>query len=46
MTPDQQFARLVKLAICGFVLILGYFMLADTMMPLTPQAMATRVVTK
>ncbi|GIU03402.1 HlyD family secretion protein [Shewanella morhuae] len=46
MTPDQQFARLVKIAMLGFVLIFGYFMFADTVMPLTPQAMATRVVTK
>lgn len=46
MTPDQQFARLVKFAMFGFVMIFGYFMLADTVMPLTPQAMATRVVTK
>lgn len=46
MTPDQQFARLVKFAMFGFVMIFGYFMLADTLMPLTPQAMATRVVTK
>ncbi|MCL1091724.1 HlyD family secretion protein [Shewanella profunda] len=46
MTPDQQFARLVKLAMLGFVLVFGYFMFADTVMPLTPQAMATRVVTK
>ena len=46
MTPDQQFARLVKIAMLGFVAVFGYFMFADTMMPLTPQAMATRVVTK
>ncbi len=46
MSPDQQFARLVKLSMFGFVMVFGYFMLADTMMPLTPQAMATRVVTK
>lgn len=46
MTPDQQFARLVKIAMLGFALVFGYFMFADTVMPLTPQAMATRVVTK
>ncbi len=46
MTPDQQFARLVKLSMLGFVLAFGYFIFADGMMPLTPQAMATRVVTK
>lgn len=46
MTPDQQFARLVKFASFGFVLVFSYFMVADLFMPLTPQAMATRVVTK
>lgn len=29
-----------------FILLFGYFLLADLKMPLTPQAMATRVVTK
>ena len=46
MTPDQQFARLVKIAILGFMMIFSYFLLADNIIPLTPQAMATRVVTK
>ncbi|MCH1930285.1 HlyD family secretion protein [Shewanella sp. A25] len=46
MTPDQQFARLVKIAMVGFALVFGYFIFADAMMPLTPQAMVTRVVTK
>ncbi|MCE9685748.1 HlyD family secretion protein [Shewanella sp. AS16] len=46
MTPDQHFSRLVKSAMLGFALVFGYFLFADTAMPLTPQAMATRVVTK
>ncbi|MGI2173519.1 HlyD family secretion protein [Shewanella ulleungensis] len=46
MTPDQQFARLVKVSIFLFVSVFGYFMFADAMMPMTPQAMATRMVTK
>ncbi|WP_417763317.1 HlyD family secretion protein [Shewanella sp.] len=46
MTPDQQFARIIKFAICGFVLLFGYFIFADMTAPLTPQAMATRLVTK
>jgi multidrug resistance efflux pump len=46
MTPDQQFARLVKIAILMFVMVFGYFMFADAVIPLTPQAMATRIVTK
>ncbi len=46
MTPDQQFARLVKISIFLFVLVFGYFMFADAVMPMTPRAMATRMVTK
>ncbi|QSX33147.1 HlyD family secretion protein [Shewanella avicenniae] len=46
MTPDQQFARIIKFAICGFVLLFGYFIFADMSAPLTPQAMATRLITK
>ena len=46
MTPDQQFARLVKISIAMFVFVFGYFMFADAVMPMTPQAMATRMVTK
>ncbi|WP_137297538.1 HlyD family secretion protein [Psychromonas sp. SP041] len=46
MTPDQQFTRLVRIATFGFVILFGYFLLADNIIPLTPQAMATRVVTK
>ena len=46
MTPDQQFKRWIKWAMSAFVLVFAYFLLADLKMPLTPQAMATRVVTK
>lgn len=46
MTPDQQFKRWIKWAMGSFILVFGYFLLADLKMPLTPQAMATRVVTK
>ena len=46
MTPDQQFKRWIKWAMGAFVLVFAYFLLADLKMPLTPQAMATRVVTK
>jgi multidrug resistance efflux pump len=46
MTPDQQFKRWIKWAMGTFILLFGYFLLADLKMPLTPQAMATRVVTK
>ncbi|WP_330959708.1 HlyD family secretion protein [Photobacterium sp. 53610] len=46
MTPDQKFARWIKYACFAFVFVFGYFLMADLAMPLTPQAMATRVVTK
>ncbi|MFB2865335.1 HlyD family secretion protein [Aeromonas sp. MdU4] len=46
MTPDQQFARWIKWSIAGFATLFAYFLMADLLMPLTPQAMATRVVTK
>ncbi|MGY3869606.1 HlyD family secretion protein [Aeromonas crassostreae] len=46
MTPDQQFARWIKFAMLGFAAVFAYFLLADIEMPLTPQAMATRTVTR
>ncbi|MBO1272548.1 MULTISPECIES: HlyD family secretion protein [unclassified Shewanella] len=46
MTPDQQFARMIKLSMFGFTITFAYFMLADLKIPLTPQAMATHLVTK
>lgn len=46
MTPDQQFSRWIKWSMAGFTALFAYFLMADLLMPLTPQAMATRVVTK
>ncbi|MCG9696479.1 HlyD family secretion protein [Shewanella sp. Isolate11] len=46
MTPDQQFTRLVKLSIVGFMLLFGYFIFADLKMPITTEAMATRMITQ
>jgi len=46
MTSDQKFARWIKYSCFGFVIVFAYFLIADLAMPLTPQAMATRVVTK
>lgn len=46
MTPDQKFARWIKYSCTLFILLFAYFLFADITMPLTPQAMATRVVTK
>lgn len=38
MTPDQHFARLVRVALVVFALCFVYFLAADLWMPLTPQA--------
>ncbi len=46
MTPDQKFARWIKYSCIIFVIVFAYFLIADLAMPVTPQAMATRVVTK
>ncbi len=45
-TPDQQFARYVKVAIALFVLFFGYFVVADLYMPMTPQARVYHQVTQ
>ncbi|MBZ9537356.1 MULTISPECIES: HlyD family secretion protein [Modicisalibacter] len=44
MTPEQRFARWVQVALTAFVLLFGYFLLADLHMPLTPQARLIRQV--
>ncbi|MFV0576487.1 MAG: HlyD family secretion protein [Vibrio sp.] len=46
MTPDQQFARLVRIAMLGFALIFIYFLVADINMPVTTESMVTRSITK
>ncbi|CAH8190557.1 HlyD family secretion protein [Vibrio aestuarianus] len=46
MTPDQKFARWIKYSCIAFVMVFAYFLVADLAMPLTPQAMATRNITK
>ena len=38
MTPDQHFARLVRVALAVFAACFLYFLVADLWMPLTPQA--------
>lgn len=38
MTPDQSFARWVKLSLLAFAVVFSYFLLADLWMPLTPQS--------
>jgi multidrug resistance efflux pump len=44
MTPDQRFARRVRVAIAAFIVLFIYFLIADLWMPLTPQAQLTRPV--
>lgn len=46
MTSEEKFTLWIKYAMTVFVLIFAYFLLADLIMPLTPQAMVTRGVTK
>lgn len=45
MTPEQRFARWVRVAIAAFIGLFLYFIIADTYMPMTPQARAMRPVT-
>ncbi|WP_069383638.1 HlyD family secretion protein [Halomonas caseinilytica] len=44
MSPDQRFARWVRAAIVAFCVLFIYFVLADTYMPMTPQARVLRPV--
>lgn len=46
MTPDQKFARWMNLSMYIFIVVFAYFLLADSIIPLTQQAMVSRVVTK
>ena len=46
LTPDQRFARYVKIAITFFILCFGYFVFADLYMPITPQARLYHSVTQ
>jgi multidrug resistance efflux pump len=46
MTSEQKFALWIKYAMSIFVVIFAYFLLADLKVPLTPQAMVIRGVTK
>jgi multidrug resistance efflux pump len=44
MTPEQKFARWVRLSIALFLLMFVYFIIADIRIPLTPDATVMRVV--
>ncbi|MCW8127223.1 HlyD family secretion protein [Microbulbifer halophilus] len=46
MTPEQRFARWIRAAAVSFALLFAYFVVADLMMPLTPQARAMREITQ
>ena len=46
MTPDQTFAHWVKVALAAFVLLFIYFLVADSFMPMTPEARVIRPVTR
>ncbi|MGP5562635.1 HlyD family secretion protein [Vreelandella alkaliphila] len=45
MSPDQKFTRWVKIALSVFLLLFVYFLMADSFMPMTPEARAMRPVT-
>ncbi len=45
MTPEQKFARWVRVSIASFLLMFVYFIVADIWIPLTPDATVMRVVT-
>ncbi|KTF08699.1 HlyD family secretion protein [Pseudoalteromonas sp. H103] len=38
MTPDQKFARYVRFSLIGFILVFVYYLVADMVLPVTPQA--------
>lgn len=38
MTPDQVFARWVRVSLAAFIVLFIYFLVADLWMPLTPQS--------
>lgn len=46
MTPDQTFARWVKVALAAFVSLFIYFLIADSFMPMTPEARVMRPITR
>ncbi|MBB3140709.1 HlyD family secretion protein [Halomonas organivorans] len=46
MSPDQSFARWVRVALVVFCVLFVYFVVADTYMPMTPQARVLRPVVR
>lgn len=45
MTPEQKFARWVRVSIAAFLVIFAWFIVADIWIPLTPDSTVMRVVT-
>ncbi|MFG6653254.1 HlyD family secretion protein [Scandinavium sp. M-37] len=45
MSPEQKFARWVRVSIASFLLMFIYFIVADIWIPLTPDSTVMRVVT-
>lgn len=45
MTPEQKFARWVRVSIAAFLAIFAWFIVADIWIPLTPDSTVMRVVT-
>ena len=45
MTPEQKFARWVRVSIAAFLGIFAWFIVADIWIPLTPDSTVMRVVT-
>lgn len=46
MSPEQRFARWVKVALAAFVVLFVYFLIADSFMPITPEARVLRPVVR
>ncbi|MFG6666245.1 HlyD family secretion protein [Halomonas sp. HNIBRBA4712] len=46
MSPDQRFTRWVRVALATFALLFVYFLVADSFMPITPEARIMRPVTR
>ncbi|EOQ51406.1 hypothetical protein WC7_00372 [Citrobacter sp. KTE151] len=44
-TPEQKFARWVRVSIAAFLVIFAWFIVADIWIPLTPDSTVMRVVT-
>ncbi|WP_445010426.1 HlyD family secretion protein [Vreelandella stevensii] len=46
MIPDQRFSRWMRIALAAFAVLFVYFLVADSFMPMTPEARVMRPVTQ